>query len=157
MVRSFIKRYLKQLIFSSQSIEYVLITQKNPKMRKYCMRMIQFSLFFAGSLTVIAQIPAKFIGTWDCESPTTEYGNLSSICTVTKDAVFMDYDEVNTNHKCDWVKLKSDTLIFEYSLNYETIRSWILVDSDSRIEGYSTWSEGETRVTCTRSEGEKQL
>lgn len=124
-------------------------------MRKYCIRIFQLCLLIAGHLTMNAQIPAKFIGTWDCESPNTEYGNLSSICTVTEDAVFIDYDEVDTNHKCDWVKLKSDTLIFEYSLNCKTIKSWMTVDLDSRIEGHSTWTVGETRITCTRSEGKE--
>ena len=130
-----------------------LIHQKKPKRRKYCIRIFQLSLMvIAGSLTINAQIPAKFIGTWDCESPHTEYGNLSSTCTVTKDAVFVDFDEVNTNHKCDWVKVKSDTLMFEYSLNYKTINNWVIVDLDSKIEGHSNWSVGETRVTCTRSD-----
>jgi hypothetical protein len=109
----------------------------------------------AGSLTINAQIPKKFIGTWDCKIPNAEYGFQTAICKITKDSVFIDFKEANSNHVSDWIKVKSDTLQFEYALNYERINCWLIKETDSNLKGHAIWSTGETPVTCTRVEAKK--
>lgn len=126
-------------------------------MKKFCLSVFQISfLVIAGSFTIYAQIPKKFIGSWDCKIPNAEYGYQTSICKITKDSIFIEFKEVNSDHTSDWVKVKSDTLQFEYALNYETINCWLIKEADSNLKGHATWSTGETPVTCTLVEAKKR-
>ena len=125
-------------------------------MKKYCLRVFQiFFLATAGSLTINAQIPEKFISTWDCKIPNAEYGYQKAICKITQDSVFIMFKEANSDHTSKWVNVKSDTLQFEYVLNYETINCWLIKDANSNLTGHATWSTGKTPVTCALVEAKK--
>lgn len=125
-------------------------------MKIFCLKIFQiFFLVTAGSLTINAQIPEKFIGTWDCKIPYAEDVYQTAICKITQDTVFIKFKEVNSDHTSKWVNVKSDTLRFEYGLNYEIINCWLIKDANSNLTGHATWSTGETPVTCALVEAKK--
>ena len=105
-----------------------------------------------GTHTINAQIPEKFIGSWDFIAH-ADHGYETGIIEVKKDSVITSLTGSSYKYRSDWVKYESDTLKFKFfsELAGSDVQCYFIVDDASNLNGYAYWSMGESKLILTRS------
>ena len=112
-------------------------------------------LVIGGTHTTDAQIPEKFIGSWEFNAPTAGSGFETGIMEIKKDSVITTFTVVLYKIPSFWVKYESDTLKFNFDVEGESVYCYCTAEDASNLKGYAEWSLGETILILTRSKVEK--
>lgn len=113
-----------------------------------------FSLILglAVTLTLNAQTPDKFIGTWDQDAPdASEYETAKVV--IDKQAITTTFSNGSQN-TAEQVKYESDTLKFNMDVDGEWVTCYLVVKDKNNLKGYATWSSGESDLILTRTKDE---
>lgn len=107
-------------------------------------------LFF--SVTADAQKKVTCTGNWKFEAPTAPDGYTYGIMAIKKDSVITQFTDGNYKFPSNWVKLKSDSIIFESDINGTTVVFSLKINDNKKVSGNAVWNEGETLMILTKKE-----
>ena len=113
-------------------------------MKRVC--IIVFALVLCCSIN--AQIPDRFIGSWDCFCPEARSGYEDVNFEIKQDTVFVTYNDESFSCTSDWEKMGSYTLRFGYFMGNDVEIS-MHFDDDSNPICMAYWNfqaEGDARV-----------
>lgn len=113
--------------------------------------ILSLLLSFALTLTLNAQTPVKFIGTWDQNAPGAE-GYETAKVVIEKQSVTTTFSNSSYKYLASGVNFKSDTLKFNMDVDGEFVKCYLIVKDKNNLKGYATWSTGETDLILTRIE-----
>ncbi len=114
--------------------------------------LLTLLLSFAVTLTMNAQIPDGFTGTWDQKAPDApEYETAKVVIEKQSISTTFTNGSFNTVEK---VKYESDTLRFNMDVDGEYVSCYLTVKDKTNLIGYATWSTGETDLILSRTKDE---
>jgi hypothetical protein len=108
------------------------------------------SILLLGSLSTNAQIKEPYIGNWRFEAPTAPDGYTYGIITFKKDSVFSAFTDKNYTFPSNWIKVKSDSIIYGSNIDGETVLFSLKVIDKLKVTGNAVWSGGETLMILTK-------
>ncbi len=112
--------------------------------------LLTLLLGLAVTLTLNAQTPKNFIGTWDQKAPDAP-GYETGKVVIEKQSVTSTFGENSYKYVANQVKYKSDTLKFNMDVDDEYVKCYLVVKDKDNLTGFATWSSGETVLILTRS------
>ncbi len=121
-------------------------------MKKKC--LISTIILCALSLSVYAQIPEQFHGTWDYKGPTGEYGYDAGVVEIDKESVVFIFTGNSYKYPSDWVKYESDTLKHNMDVDGAFVECFLKVEDASNLIGFAEWEGGETALILSRKKAE---
>jgi len=107
-------------------------------------------LAFAVTLTMNAQTPKKFIGTWDQNAPDAS-GYEAAKVVIEKESITTTFANYSSN-TAEQVKYESDTLKYNMDVDGEYVNCYLVVKDKDNLTGFATWYSGETDLILTRVE-----
>ena len=107
---------------------------------------------FALTLTINAQIPDSFKGTWNQEAPSAG-GYETATVVIDKQSIATTFTNGSQN-TASGVKFKSDTLEYNMDVDGEFVQCYFVVKDKNNLKGFASWSSGETDLILTRTKDE---
>jgi len=92
----------------------------------------------------------KFTGEWAFEAPTAGIGYDAGTMVIEKESVLTTFTGFSTKYPSDLVSYESDTLKFNFDVDGEYCKCYLVLKDDSNQTGYCKWPSGETALTLTR-------
>ena len=111
--------------------------------------LLTLLLGFAVTLTLNAQTPKKFIGTWDQKAPNAS-GYETAIVVIEKQSITTTFTN-NSYNTAEKVKYESDTLNYNMDVDGEFVKCYLVVKDKNNLTGFAPWSSGETDLILTRT------
>ena len=96
-----------------------------------------------------AQNIKKFLGDWDFAAPTAGYGYDTGVMVIRQDSVITSFTGNNFIYPSDFVKFQSDTLKFNFYVDDEYCKCYLILEDDLHQKGYCKWPSGESEVILT--------
>ena len=115
-------------------------------MKRIC--ILTLSVVFCCSIN--AQSISDFIGSWDFNAPTADYGYEKGIMEIKKESVVTTFTGNSLKYPSDWVKYESDTFKFNMDVDGTYVKCFLKVEDASNLKGYAEWDMGETTLILTR-------
>ena len=115
-------------------------------MKRLC--IITLSVVLCCSIN--AQSISDFIGSWDFNAPTTDYGYEKGIMEIKKESVVTTFTGNSYKYPSDWIKYESDTLKYNMDVDGAYVKCFLTVGDASNLIGYAEWDMGETTLILTR-------
>jgi len=109
-------------------------------------------LGFAITLTLNAQTPKKFIGTWDQNAPDAS-GYETAKVVIEKQSISTKFTNGSQN-TAEKIKYESDTLRFNMDVDGEYVTCYVVVKDKNNLKGFASWSTGTTGLILTRTKDE---
>jgi hypothetical protein len=107
-------------------------------------------LLMSGSLSASAQIKEAYIGNWTFEAPTAPEGYTYGIISFKKDSVIMSFADPNFTFPSNWIKVKSDSIIYESFIDGTPVLFSLKARDKGNVTGNAVWSGGETLMVMKR-------
>jgi hypothetical protein len=120
--------------------------------RKILQLFLLVPILLLGSLSTNAQIKPDYIGNWKFEAPTAPEGFTYGIIALKKDSVIMEFTDGANKFPSNWVKVKSDSIIYESDINGTIVLFSLKINDKLKITGNAVWSEGVTLMNLTKKE-----
>ena len=119
---------------------------------KICKSSILGLVLILWSISTFAQIKEPYIGKWRFEAPTAPDGFTNGIVTFKKDSVVTAFPDLNYTIQSNWIKVKSDSIIYEVFVDDEPVIFSLKMNKKPKATGNALWSGGETQIFLTKKE-----
>jgi hypothetical protein len=113
------------------------------------------AILFLESHSANAQIKETCLGNWKFEAPTAPDGFTYGTVTFKKDSVLMAFTDSDYRFPSNWIKVKTDSVIYESDINGATVLFCLKIVDKMNIKGNAAWSGGETPMILNREEDQK--
>ena len=108
-------------------------------------------LCVAATLTIQAQTPKKYIGTWDQNAPGAS-GYETAKVHIEKESVTTIFSNSSYKYPASEVKYEYDTLKFNMAVDGEYVKCYLVVKDKTNLVGFATWSTGESDLLLSKKE-----
>ena len=113
--------------------------------------LLILGLSLAVTLSLNAQTPKNFIGTWDQNAPGAS-GYETAKVLIEKQAVTTTFSNSSLKYPASDVNYESDTLKYNMDVDGEYVKCYLVVKDKTNLVGFATWSTGESDLLLSKKE-----